>query len=73
MQNICIILYTNSIQKKLDHCKTNIHKDKGKKQISKEPQDFMTEVLFLILKISAVLESKIAKTNQHSRFYEVIC
>lgn len=52
MQNIFIILYTNSIQSKLDHCKTNINKDKIKKQISKESQDFMTEVLFPILKIS---------------------
>lgn len=31
VQNICIILYTNSIQNKLDHCKTNINKEKGKK------------------------------------------
>lgn len=40
VQNIGIILYTNSIQNNLDHCKTNINKDKGKKQISKESRDF---------------------------------
>lgn len=73
VQNIYFILYKNSIQNKLDHCKTNINKDKGKQQISKEPQDFVTEVLFLILKISAVLESKEPRTNWHSRFYEVLC
>lgn len=39
-QSIYIMLYTNSTQNKPDYCKTNINEDQGKKQISKEAQDF---------------------------------
>lgn len=40
MQSIYLMLYTNSIQNKLDYCKTNFNEDQGKKKISEEAQDF---------------------------------
>lgn len=40
MQSIYILLYTNSIQNKVDYCKPDTTEDQGKKQISKEAQDF---------------------------------
>lgn len=40
MQSIYSMLYTNSIQNKLDYCKTNINEDQGKKQTSNEAQEF---------------------------------
>lgn len=48
-------------------------KTRERSKFLKNLKTLVTEVLFLILKISAVLESKIPKTNWHSRFFGVLC